>query len=445
MARLLDFAACLAFAGSVASIGVARVGVARADNKTSKVTIETDPPGAKVYFNLKEDGEKCKTPCTIDAPVGETPIIVEAENRRPIIENLVVPKKSARPIKVVYKLEPAVGTLVVEGGAGATIKVDDEDKGKAPARVEGVFAGAHHVVVEQNGKPLFDQFVEVEDGHEAMVTAAAGTGGAPTPSSGDASPAVRATAPTPAPRARHGPAIALSGVMDVGFRHFTYANNLTRDTQRNDTENGQVLAGPIVELWPTTLAGLDLLPGLALYGRFEYGLNAQAVTIVKTTGAKMPTTLSTAWRSLEVSLHQRWTIAGTGTIEVGGGYVQDQYQFKGDATDIANVPDAVYKTVRIGGRASLLLGLLEPYVVAENRVVLSGGAMDARYSLGASTSGVHAAIGAALHLSGHLEAHLEGALTRYSWTFKFDNTDMHRADGGTDSIENVTIAIGYLY
>src|ERR1041384_5033154 len=50
--------------------------------KTSKVTIETEPPGAKVYFGLKEDGEVCTTPCTIDAPVGETAIIVEAENRR---------------------------------------------------------------------------------------------------------------------------------------------------------------------------------------------------------------------------------------------------------------------------------------------------------------------------------------------------------------------------
>src|SRR5262249_61749524 len=102
---------------------LAKVGVAMAGGKTSKVTIETDPPGAKVYFGLKEDGAVCTTPCTVDAPIGETPIIVEAENRRPVIENLVVPRKTARPMKVHYTLEPAVGTLIVDGGSGGRVEI----------------------------------------------------------------------------------------------------------------------------------------------------------------------------------------------------------------------------------------------------------------------------------------------------------------------------------
>ena len=81
---------------------------------------ETDPPGAKVYFGLKEDGEVCTTPCTVDAPVGETPIIVEAENRRPVIENLIVTKKSGRPQKVRYKLEPAIGAVSATISSGSS-------------------------------------------------------------------------------------------------------------------------------------------------------------------------------------------------------------------------------------------------------------------------------------------------------------------------------------
>src|SRR5437868_1431975 len=104
--------------------------------KTSKVTIETDPPGAKVYFNLKEDGEVCTTPCTVEAPIGETPIIVEAENRRSIIENLVVPRKTARPMRVSYKLKPALGALVIEGGDGAAILIDEQGQGTAPRRFD---------------------------------------------------------------------------------------------------------------------------------------------------------------------------------------------------------------------------------------------------------------------------------------------------------------------
>lgn len=436
MVRALLLVACLALAQRGAAAG----------GKTSKVTIETDPPGAKVYFGLKEDGEICTTPCTVEAPIGETPIIVEAENRRSIIENLVVPRRTARPIRVQYKLEPAIGTLVVEGGSGATIKVDDEDKGKAPGRIEGVLAGAHHVVVEINGKPIYDDFVEIEAGHEATVTPLAGAvdPSSAQPAGGDPAIAATTTATAPRPR-RRTPAIAVAGTFDFGARQFSYSNNTTPATQRDNKESGQLLAGPVIELWPTTLLGLGALPGLALYGRFEFGLNSQPVAIVDArTGMRTPTSLSTVWQSLEVSLAHRWTIAGTGTIEVGTGYVQDRYEFKGDPVEIANVPDASYKAVRIGGRASLLLGLVEPYAAIENRLVLSGGAMDGRYHLGASATGEHFALGAAVRL-GHVEARLEGGLTRYSWTFKADSGGPAQADGGSDTIENVTLSIGYAY
>jgi hypothetical protein len=435
MARALLLVACLALAQRGAAAG----------GRTSKVTIETDPPGAKVYFGLKEDGEICTTPCTVDAPIGETAIIVEAENRRSIIENLVVPRRTAHPMRVQYKLEPAIGTLVVEGGTGATIKIDDEDKGKAPARIDGIPAGAHHVVVERNGKALYDEFVEIEAGHEATVAPLA-VAAEPAAHPGGDDPAVAATTTVAAPRPRRRtPAIAVAGTVDFGARQFTYSNNTTPATQRDNKESGQLLAGPIVELWPTTLLGLGVLPGLALYGRLELGLNSQPVVIVDSrTGVRMPTSLSTVWQSLEISLHQRWTIAGTGTIEVGGGYVQDRYQFNGDPLEIANVPDATYKAVRIGGRASLLLGVVEPYVALENRLVLSGGAMDQRYSIAASATGVHLAVGAAVRL-GHVEARLEGGLTRYSWTFQPDTGDRTQADGAIDLIENATLSIGYAY
>ncbi|HEX2687305.1 MAG TPA: PEGA domain-containing protein [Kofleriaceae bacterium] len=436
MARPLVLAACLV---------IADLGVATAGGKTSKVTIETDPPGAKVYFGLKEDGEICTTPCTVDAPIGETPIIVEAENRRSIIENLVVPRRTARPMKLHYKLEPAIGTLIVEGASGATIKIDDEDKGKAPGKIEGVLAGAHHIVVENNGKPLYDDFLEIEAGHETTVTPKPVVAAVSPPSS-TGEPAITKTATFPAARhSRPGPSIAVAGTMDVGFRKFHYTHNLTKQTQRDNTEVGQVLAGPIVELWPTTLLGKRILHGLALYGRFELGVNSLPVTIKSdVTGMTVPTSLATKWQSLEISLHQRWTIARTGTIEVGAGYAQDQYQFKGSSSDISIVPDANYQGVRIGGRVSLLLGPIEPYLTLENRVVLSGGAMDKRYTLGTSISGLHGTLGAGVHL-GPVEVRLEGGLTRYAWTFKPDTTDTHQADGGTDLIATATFALGYTY
>jgi hypothetical protein len=410
-----------------------------AGGKTTKVTFETDPPGAKVYFNLKEDGEVCTTPCTVDAPIGETTVIIEAENRRSLFENLVVPRRTARPIRVQYKLEPAIGALIVEGNQGATIKIDDEPRGKAPARIDGVIAGPHRVVLERNGKPVYDEFLEIEAGREATVAAVAIAAARPAPQArAEIAATVHAQAPEPARRT----AFAVTGVVDIGFRRFRYDDNRTPATQRDDHESGQILAGPIIEVWPTTLLGLHVLPGLALYARLELGINSQAVTLGD--AATTRTSLTTAWRSIEVSVHQRWTIPKAGTIEVGAGYAEDSYQFDGDPAEIAIVPDARYSAVRIGGRASLLFGSLEPYVTTENRIVLSGGAMEQRYRLGTSVNGVHGALGAVLHL-GSLEARVEGGLTLYSWTFKPAADGMAQAKGGSDFIRNVTLALGYVY
>lgn len=407
----------------------------------SKVTLETDPPGAKVYFGLKEDGEKCTTPCTVDAPVGETTIIIEAEGRRSIIENLVVPRKQARAIKKHFTLPLALGSLLVEGGAGATVKIDDELKGKAPGPIEDVSVGAHHVVVELDGKALFDGFIEVEDGREATVVATGGA--APPPSEDDVVIADHDSAPASG-EAHRPPWVTLHAALDIGFRQFKYENNKSPEMQRDNTINGQVLAGPVVEVWPARIADFRFLRNLSLYGRFEYGLNQQGVVIEMNDGKTTATSLKTRWRSLELSARQRWTIRDIAALEVGGGYAQDAYQFRGEQVDLDIVPDANYKTIRIGARASLLLGRIEPFLAFENRAVLSGGALDERYTLSSSASGIHAAVGAAIHIIGHIDARLEGALTRYSWTFKTNGTGP-MASGGTDSIQNVSLAIGYAY
>jgi hypothetical protein len=453
MARPLVLAACLV-------LGLARTAAAGGPGgpggpgvKTSKVTIETDPPGAKVYFNVKEDGEVCTTPCTIDAPIGETPIIVEAENRRSIIENLVVPKKTTRPLRVSYKLKPALGTLVIEGSTGAAITLDDEDQGTAPRRFEDILAGAHHVVLHKDGKKLYDAFIEVEIGREASVTAPALAAAAPPPVAHPAGelPALGVTREAPARAPRRSPEIAISAASDVGWRQFTfnYRTPTTPRTQQNDREGGEILTGAIVELWPTTLLHLGYLPGLELYGRFEIGVNPQHVTLRDTMGKITGTSLDTAWRSLEISLRQRWVVADLAGLEVGAGYTDDRYQFTyqdpiNGPADHGVVPDASYRAVRIGARASLVAGSFEPYAAVDNRIVLSGGDVGTRYKLGSSAVGYHGALGTAVHL-GPFEVRAEGGITLYSWTLRPDSGALDQADSASDVIEQVGVSVGYVY
>lgn len=412
-----------------------------------RVKIESEPAGATVYFNSKEDGPVCTTPCTVEAPVGDTPVIVELENHKQLFENLVVTARKSVTVK--YKLVPAIGTINVLGPTGAKISVDGEDKGKAPSSFS-VPAGTHTVILTLDGKKIATEFVEVPSNDEVSVEGKAAdtrrevaateeeeeeeeTGGSAT--TGVATKAVTvSSAPT------RGPYVSLALAMDVGFRNFTYDNPET-DNLSPEKEGGQVLVGPVVEIWPGTLAGVRFLRGLSLLVRFGYGVNSQPVTqkvSMTTTSAK------TFWRAFEVSLRHRWTIKKAMTVEVGGGYVRDQYQFEGMVEDIDLVPDADYQNVRLGLRVSALLGSIEPYATAENRLVLSGGTIEKRFD-DASASGARAAVGAEAKF-GAVTMRVEGALNYYKWSFTSnDADDKWRADGGTDSIKYITAAIGYAY
>lgn len=433
---------------AVAVLVLASAGDAAAEPKRD-VQIESDPPGADVYLNSKDDGSVCKTPCTIKAPVGDTIVIIEIENHLPLLESISVPRRG-KPAVARFKLVRAVGTINVKGPEGATIRIGDTDRGKAPAKLE-VDAGPKTITLILNGKQVFQDLIEVEANQEVVVRGkdvatappapdpdVIDTGEPPEPGGGTG---VTTTVKPPQPP--RGKFVAVSGLFDVGFRRFRYENVTTRDTLRPENEGGQVIAGPLIEVWPGTLAGLRALRGLALVGRIQFPINKQPV---KDADMMLTGETTTFWQSYEVSLRHRWTFRRAGTVEVGAGYVRDQYQF--NTTDINNlrlVPNADYQSIKIGVRGSLLIGTLEPYLAVENRVVMSGGkTIEGRFSLGASASGVRATLGVAKTFGG-FTARLEGGYTRYSWTFKYDTMDQFKADGASDSIFAVSAALGYAY
>jgi hypothetical protein len=410
-----------------------------------KVRIESDPEGATVYFNSKEDGPVCTTPCTVDAPVGDTPIIVELENHKQLFENLVVSSKKQTTVK--YKLLPAIGTIKVKGPAGARIVIDDEDKGKAPATIE-VPAGSHAVVLTLDDKKVATEFVDVASNDEVVVEGKAVASAKPkveedepeeetTEPTSTTSDVSTSTSTSVTKERTRAPYIALSLAMDVGFRSFEYENPDSMNLPP-EKEGGQVLVGPVVEFWPFTLAKVHALRGLSLLVRFGYGVNSQAVK-----QSMMNTSAKTFWRAFEASVRHRWNLSSVG-LEVGAGFARDQYQFEGMVQDIDLVPDADYKTVRIGAKAALRLGTFEPYFGIENRIVLSGGTIEKRFD-SASANGVRAVLGAEAKL-GAVSLRLEGALNYYVWTFEYESSmDTFRASGGTDSVKYISAAIGYAY
>jgi hypothetical protein len=410
-----------------------------------RVQVESDPSGADVYLNSKDDGSLCQTPCTIDAPIGDATIIVELANHLAGIENLVVPRRG-RPAVARFKLVPAVGTIVVPGPKGATIKIADVERGVAPTKFD-IDAGPYMVVLSLNGKQIDAQPVEVNAGEEVTVTTAARVATAepaPEPPAAETEPTGASVTKRATPRTGPRPKLfGLVALFDVGFRNFTYDNALTKQTLRDEEEGGQVIGGGALEVWPGNAAGVPVLSGLSLFVRMQFPINAQPVT---STDNSITGNTTTFWQSFEATVKQRWTLASAAAIEVGAGYARDQYQFNTDslgAADLDFVPDVTYDAVKLGVRASLLASVFEPYAALGYRLVLAGGKLEDRFR-SAQATGIHAGLGVKAVL-GPIDMRIEGALTRYTWVFKYEQADMYRADGATDQIFAVQMGLGYAY
>ncbi len=455
----------------IAATCVLAVPVLAAAAPKKKVKITTTPPGATVYLNAPDEMPACEpTPCDFDAPVGDTPLIIQLKGHREIVDTLSVPAKGKTTLAFSWTLERAVGTLMVKGPAGAIVVIDGSDKGKLPLKKPiDVEAGTHEFAVKLDGKVVDERAINVEDGEDQELTSANKVvskkpdpkdpddddkkpdpsdpppGGGGTPSGGEISK------PGPAPK-RTLPVISVSVIANIGFRDFSYdephSNNLNPET-----EKGQVLLGPEIELWPGRMAGVGFLKGFSLYGRYGYGVNQQAVK----DGNNMDTTAKTRWDSLEVSARQRWTIVDAGAIEIGAGYVRDQYRFDGGGapkqTDLELLPDADYQSVRIGAKGSLLFGHAELYAAFENRFVMLNGTseIEKRFSLKHAANGIRPAVGLAANFGGFV-MRAEGSLTLYSWTLQSDpmrdkdsTGKAFDAPGGSDSIKQVTFQLGYAY
>src|SRR5687767_10087844 len=94
---------------------------AAAAKPTRKVYIETDPAGAAVYLDDVDRDPVCKrTPCTIDAPIGESTIVIRLDNYEPEIAQLDV-RRGKGKLTQKYKLRGAVAVLIFDTPKGATI------------------------------------------------------------------------------------------------------------------------------------------------------------------------------------------------------------------------------------------------------------------------------------------------------------------------------------
>jgi PEGA domain len=436
--------ALVAGLGLCVCFGLAEAGGGR------KVDVDSDPAGASVYLNDVDSGELCKTPCSIDAPVGTTPIIIRKDGYTPEISEITVPKRG-KVSKFKVSLKSEVGTIVVSDPAlkGGRVFVDDIDKGPAPQKLD-VPAGPHHVSVLIKGKPVADDIINLDAGDEHEVKASAAPPLPPVVSDattvksggfdddgGEVKPqGTKIKVAVTEPDRLHRPFISVGADFDVGFRQFKY-DNAGGGLSATESESGQTMLGPAVELWPTVLAGSSHLQGLSLFGKFEFGLNHQAVLDT----ANMPVGPTTFWGNIEVDLRHRWSVGDASSVAIEGGFVRDQLQFNAATKeDLQKVPVTDYKSVKLGVQAATTMGPFQPFVEVEGRIPFSGGDLQTRFA-SHDISGYHAALGFTVGGS-TVFLRAQAAITYYSWTFTNSSTTGPTADGATDKIEVISVVLG---
>ncbi|CAN5578349.1 hypothetical protein BH11MYX1_BH11MYX1_14240 [soil metagenome] len=416
---------------------------------TRRLEVASDPAGATVYVDDVDAGAACDaTPCTIEAPIGASSLIIRKDGFLASVTEVTVPKKGkVKAFKVTLNAATAKIIITDKPLTGGKIVLDGTDKGVAPQTLV-VDASSHTVQVFVKGKKLAEALLDLEAGDEKEVKADAATRIATAPALGalgalgggagddpDETKPIEVVNHPAEPPSDRGPYIAVGADLEVGFRQFKYdnpANGLARD----EKEGGQSLLGPAIELWPSPRGRLR---GLSLYGKLEFALNS--IPVLDST--KQSVGASTYWGDLEIDLRHRWHVGEASSVTLSAGFVRDQMTYNvASKMQLAQLPVVDYRSVRIGVRAATAAGPFEPFVEAEARIVYSGGDLGTRFA-SHDTSGYHAAVGAQL-VKGPVFLRAQAALTYYSWTFTNAGSDpaAGTADGATDLVEMLSFVLG---
>jgi len=121
------------------------------------VSMQSQPPKATV--SVKE--QQCVTPCQLDLPPGEYYVKADLEGYKTAFQRLQVPAT----LELHIQLQKPMGTLVVQGPAGAIIYVNGKAwKDKAPARI-ALEQGSYTIGLEYaDGQKVPDTKIEMTEG-----------------------------------------------------------------------------------------------------------------------------------------------------------------------------------------------------------------------------------------------------------------------------------------
>jgi hypothetical protein len=135
------------------------------------LTIESDPPSARVFIDDREKGVRGQTPFRTYLRPGQHTVWVELDGYELIEQTIEVQKKEPFRMNLALRAIQNVGYLFVDCTIkGATVFIDGKNIGLTPLREPLPYgAGRHQIVVDRDGYTRFDQHVSVEKGKVTRV------------------------------------------------------------------------------------------------------------------------------------------------------------------------------------------------------------------------------------------------------------------------------------
>ncbi len=147
-----------------------RESLSRIRPQVAVIEVETNPPGATIYVDRKDLGPRGETPKSLGLAPGKYKLILVLEGHETSVSQLVEVKAGASA-KVSLSMAPKLGTVRVEGAAGAQIRLESE-VGKPIAIAPAEFklpVGTRRLVLTKPGFRTTDVEINVQSNRREVV------------------------------------------------------------------------------------------------------------------------------------------------------------------------------------------------------------------------------------------------------------------------------------
>jgi hypothetical protein len=424
-----------------------------AQAQTYPVTIDSDPPGATIYFDVGDEGIVETTPYSGRLPAGTYSVVFElAGHRDKIVEFTVGKKKRGEKLSTVLeRYEPAYLRLEILPSdlEGVVVRIDEEAQEDPRERFE-LSPGTHRVEAVHKELGTRSGLVEVEAGKKYRLPLdftkeQPSSGGADDDTALDDEVVKELGGEdddeSAGPRAI--PWVNAGAGLELGGRRFTFSNPINL---RNYQSFGQALVRGYIEVSPLATSENAWLRQLAVIGSFGYAIPFQS-----TSPGSGGLNADTTWFDYDLAVRAGYEFGEDRVVDLQLGIGGERFSFDdgmpgvGIDTEVAGVD---YRFARLGAGVRMpVYGGVHGIARASYHLVFQTGDIDTQLGGGTTTHGVSGLLGTSVKFFGDkLDVRVLGRMSMYMISFGGPGSPTgQNATGGNDMLFGLMATAGYVF